>query len=84
MKVHPLVNGLAGVDARSIAMFERHFTVRTLSELWGWSEDTVQRTFEDEPGVLKSGNDGCGGKRRKVMLRIPESIAARVYQKLTK
>jgi hypothetical protein len=61
-------------------IFERHFSPRTLSEIWGYSEDTIIRWFEDVPGVLKSGSDGTRGKRRKITLKIPESIATRVYQ----
>src|SRR5215470_5806545 len=45
-----------------IAAFERHFTPRTLAELWGFSEDTIQRWFEDQPGVLKHGDEGGRGR----------------------
>ena len=58
---------------------ERHFSVRTLAELWGYSEDTITRWFEGMPGVLKHGNSGARGARRKLSLRIPESIAFKVY-----
>jgi hypothetical protein len=64
-------------------MFERHFTVQTLAEVWALSQDTVQSWFEDEQGVVKLGNMGGRGKRRKVSLRIPESIAERVYLERT-
>lgn len=62
------------------AAFERHFSPRTLAEMWGFSEDTIIRWFEDEAGVLKCGTEGLRGKRRKVTLRIPESVALRVYR----
>jgi hypothetical protein len=67
-------------------MFERHFSVRTLSELWGYSEDTIQIWFEAESGVLKHGDEGDPktGRKRKVFLRIPESVAMRVYEERTK
>jgi hypothetical protein len=69
----------------SASVFERHFSPRTLAELWGFSEDTIQRWFEDEPGVLKHGESGAGARRRrKVYLRIPESLAMRVYEEKTK
>jgi hypothetical protein len=64
--------------------FERHFSVRTLAEMWAFSEDTVQRWFEEIPGVLKHGNDGKRGARRKVTIRIPESVAKRVYAEKTR
>jgi hypothetical protein len=55
-----------------------------LSELWGFSEDTIVRWFEDDPAVLKCGCDGARGKRRKITLRIQESIAMRIYQERCK
>jgi hypothetical protein len=64
--------------------FERHFSVRTLAEIWGYSEDTITRWFEDLPGVLKHGNAGTRGARRKLSLRIPESIAMKVYAEKSK
>jgi len=60
-------------------MLERHFTPRTLAEVWGFSEDTILRWFEDVPGVLKCGAESGRGKRRKITIRIPESIAQSVY-----
>jgi hypothetical protein len=69
---------------KTTAIFERHFSPRTLSELWGFSEDTIVRWFEDDPAVLKCGCDGARGKRRKITLRIPESIAMRIYQERCK
>ena len=66
------------------SMYERHFSPGTLAELWNFSEDTIIRWFEDEPDVLRTGCDGSRGKRRKLTLRIPESVAARVYDKQRK
>lgn len=60
--------------------FERHFTPRQLAELWILHESTIRRLFIDEPGVLKYGHS-CrrDGRRDYVTLRIPESVARRVY-----
>jgi hypothetical protein len=74
------VKTVAAARASQTSMFERHFSTRTLAELWGFSEDTIVRWFEDEPTVLKCGSEGGRGKRRKIVLRIPESTAMRVYQ----
>jgi hypothetical protein len=63
-------------------IFERQFSVQTIAELWGWSPDTVRSQFEDEPGVVKIGDRQSSRKRRYVTLRIPESVAARVYRRL--
>ena len=60
---------------------QRHYTVRDLHELWGWSVDTLQRWFRDEPGVLKQSIGYRRGKDHKVTLRIPESVAKRVHER---
>lgn len=63
-------------------IFERHFSPKTLAELWGFSEDTIVRWFADEPGVLKSQPAAYNGRKRtRCEIRIPESIALRVYEK---
>jgi hypothetical protein len=60
--------------------FERHFTPKQLAELWKFDESTIRRMFIDEPGVLKYGNSFRRSVRREYFtLRIPESVARRVY-----
>jgi hypothetical protein len=62
--------------------FERHFTPKQLANLWILHESTVRRLFLDEPGVLKYGNSfPRSGRRDYVTLRIPESVARRVYER---
>jgi hypothetical protein len=63
---------------------ERHFSVRTLAELWALSEDTIIEWFRDVSGVLKFGTPGGRGRRPRITLRIPESVAARVYSERTR
>jgi hypothetical protein len=67
-------------------VFERHFSPQALAEIWGFSVDTIQRWFEDEPGVLKHGEAVTQkrGKRRKLYLRVPESVALKVYLERTR
>jgi hypothetical protein len=63
---------------------ERHFSTGFLAEWWGFDESTVRRMFQDQPGVLKVGKaDRRDGKRDYVTLRIPESVALRVYRERT-
>lgn len=65
--------------------FERHFTPQQLAELWVLHESTIRRLFLGEPGVLKYGNSSMrSGRREYVTLRIPESVARRVYAKRTR
>jgi hypothetical protein len=65
--------------------WERHFTIGELTALWGYGRTTIRRWFENEPGVLKQGESRLrrGRKRPYVSLRVPESIARRVYAKHT-
>ncbi len=62
---------------------ERHYTPEELAEIWNLSTDTVRRIFENEPGVLVIERKRSGSRRRYRTLRIPESVALRVYRRLT-
>lgn len=64
-------------------MCERHFSPAELGELWNLSIDTVRRMFEDEPGVFVFENPVRTSSRRSRTLRIPESVAERVYSRLS-
>ena len=60
--------------------FERHYTPKQLADLWLLDECTIRRLFLNETGVMKYGNSyPRSGRRAYVTLRIPESIARRVY-----
>lgn len=61
---------------------EKHYTVAELAVLWDLSEDTIRRLFRHEPGVLVLSR-ARGSKRCYTTLRIPESVALRVHQKLS-
>jgi hypothetical protein len=63
-------------------MYEKHYSPGELGELWGLSVDTVRRIFEKEPGVMIFENPVRSSSRRFRTLRIPESVAARVYSRL--
>jgi hypothetical protein len=64
-------------------MYERHYTPAELSELWNLSQDTVRRMFEREPDVLIFENTEKASERRRRTMRIPESVAERVYRRLS-
>jgi hypothetical protein len=57
------------------------FTVAQIASLWPLSTDTIQRWFEDEPGVIASGDKNPRGKRKRITLRIPRSVLERVKRK---
>ena len=60
---------------------EPHFSPGWYAELWGVSVDTVVRWFQDEAGVLKLGKPAKNGRRSRVALSIPYSVAQRIYEK---
>jgi hypothetical protein len=72
---------LVEVRARESRMYERHYSPAELGELWNLSADTVRRMFENEPGVLVFENPMRSSSRRFRTIRIPESVAERVYSR---
>jgi hypothetical protein len=57
-----------------------HYSPQFYAELWGVSASTVTRWFQDLAGVLKLSKPAKSGGRARVELRIPLSLALRVYQ----
>jgi hypothetical protein len=57
------------------------FTVAEIASLWKLSRDTIQRMFEDEPGVISLGEKNPRGKRKRVTLRIPRAVMNRVKKR---
>jgi len=72
--------GVGAVPMGSFA-FERHYRVKELAGLWGLSARTVSRIFAEEADVIRVANHGAG-RRKYATLSIPESVAARVHEKL--
>ena len=71
----------ADLREAGLYVFERHLTVADLADQWSLSLDAVRRMFENEPGVLVLGERSRPGKRRYTTLRIPRSVAERVYRR---
>jgi hypothetical protein len=57
---------------------QENFTVAEIAALWKLSTDSIQRIFEDEPGVVTLGDKNPRGKRKRVTLRIPRAVMMRV------
>ncbi len=66
----------------STPTFERHYTPAQLADLWGYSARTIRRMFEREPGVIGIGHPLVARKRKHISIRIPESVAQRIYRRL--
>jgi hypothetical protein len=71
-------------DPSCASALERFYSPEQIAELWALSPHTIRRVFENEPGVLVIERPHIYGKRRYRTLRIPESVAQRVYYRLAK
>jgi hypothetical protein len=69
-----------------MSMFEKHHSPKYYAELWGMSVSRVRRMFRDELGVVLDGKPsrrlGKKLKRSYFTMTIPESVAARVYERM--
>ncbi len=63
---------------------DQHYSPQFYAELWGTSVSTVVRWFQDLEGVLKLSKPSKNGKRTRIELRIPFSVAMRVYRERTR
>lgn len=64
-----------------VALNARHFSVKEIARMWGLSPAAIRRMFRHEPGVLRFGKEKKGHQRDYVTLRIPVSVAERVYRR---
>lgn len=69
---------------------ERHYTVSELAGAWNVCDDTIRNWFRHEDGVihppqLRRIQPVAGQKipAKRDMMRIPESVALRVYRRMT-
>jgi hypothetical protein len=65
------------------AIEEKVYTAEELAKLKKLHPTTIRKHFVDEPGVMRLGHAAGGRRRRYFTLRIPASVAARVFQRLT-
>lgn len=59
---------------------ERHFTVPELAEMWSLSREFVRQVVQVEPGVTEWVRQQPGRRRYRV-LRVPQSVAERLYNR---
>jgi hypothetical protein len=64
-------------------VIDPHYSPQFYAELWGMSPSTVIRMFQDMEGVLKLSKPAKNGRRSRVELRIPFSLAMREYRRRT-
>jgi hypothetical protein len=65
-------------------LIDPHFSPQFYAELWNTSDSTVIRWFRDLEGVLKLSKPSKNGRRTRIELRIPFSLAMRVYREKTR
>lgn len=63
---------------------EPHYTPEELGRAWGLAANTIRRMFETEPGVLRIKRPERMHTRGYTTMRIPKSVADRVYARLVK
>ncbi len=64
---------------------EEVFTPQQLAKKWAFHPSTIQRLFKDEPGVMVFGAENRRDKKRDyTTIRIPYSVAERVFKRLTR
>jgi len=62
---------------------ERIFTPDEIAQKFKMHRTTVQKTFIDEPGVIRYGHPRRAGRRRYFTLRIPAHVVERVFARMT-
>jgi hypothetical protein len=70
------------IDPEPIVI-DPHYSPQFYAELFGTSTSTILRWFQDMDGVLKLSQPAKNGKRTRVELRIPYSLAMREYRRRT-
>jgi hypothetical protein len=62
---------------------ERHYTIPELAERWHMSRTQVREWFKGEPDIIRWGTGRLNKNRKRTYesLRIPESVARRVYER---
>jgi hypothetical protein len=63
---------------------EKHYSIHEISTLWGLSEKTIRKIFQNEQGVIELGSEESHSKRAYITRRIPESVMRRVHRRLRK
>jgi hypothetical protein len=67
-----------------VSAFEKHFSIKEIAALWGFSPGRVRSIFRDRSDVLRLGHAETLHKNCYVSIRVPESVVNRVYAELQK
>lgn len=59
---------------------ERHYTIAELATMWNFSTEFVRQVVRGEPGVTEWVRQQPG-RRRYSVIRVPQSVAQRLYRR---
>jgi hypothetical protein len=65
------------------AIEEMVFTPEELAERTKLHPSTIRKLFADQPGVIRLGRAGSRSHRRYYTIRVPRSVAERVFGSMT-
>lgn len=82
LKVDDFMAGPGAKPKGGTGAVEAHYSVKQLSELWGFSERTLRWLIEDEPELVTIRRDSRN-KRTYRRVQVPASVAERIHRKLT-
>lgn len=60
-------------------VFERHYRIGELAEMWNLGRETIRLLVKDEEGVIKI---RLGRKKSHTIYSVPESVAVRIHTRL--
>lgn len=66
-------------DSEDRPVFERHYRIAELAEMWNLGRETVRLLVKDEQGVIRI---RLGRKRSHTIYSVPESVAVRIHTRL--
>jgi hypothetical protein len=67
-----------------MSALEKHYSIREIAELWGFSIGAVRHIFRDRTDVIHLGHGERRNKRGYFTIRVPESVVQRVHDDLKK
>ena len=78
----PFLGALMATEQQEVTepFAERHYTINELAAMWSLSGEFVRQLFQHEPGVTEWVRQQPGRRRYRV-LRVPQSVAERVYRR---
>jgi hypothetical protein len=71
------------LEVQDVPVDEAVFTAEELAQTKKVHPSTIRRLFLDEPGVIRFGSGRRRGRRQYYTIRIPQSVAERVFRRMT-